>query len=251
MVDRFKYIDDKIQEGYVYVLEYKYTTGCDLWLDAWEAIKEVFKENIAKNIDDLDKMYNFTQFIKNYVQDMEMELGNAGFSDKNYYLKRSKYCEELLQWCGDDESIINNTRRAMADGYFDYGDEAKGEHLYSEWLRADPDWGWGYIGWSDCYWIGKNNDRYEKAEEILLTGYSRSGLRDRIDVVDRLVSLYGKMGKPEKEKEFANIFNELQRSEPIGSHYYRSKPVTVEKIGRNDPCPCGSGKKYKKCHGAL
>ena len=28
------------------------------------------------------------------------------------------------------------------------------------------------------------------------------------------------------------------------------KPVTVEKtLGRNDPCHCGSGKKYKKCHG--
>ena len=24
-----------------------------------------------------------------------------------------------------------------------------------------------------------------------------------------------------------------------------------QKVGRNDPCPCGSGKKYKKCHGAL
>ena len=24
----------------------------------------------------------------------------------------------------------------------------------------------------------------------------------------------------------------------------------VDKVGRNDPCPCGSGKKYKKCHGA-
>ncbi|WP_438798184.1 SEC-C metal-binding domain-containing protein, partial [Salmonella sp. NW979] len=23
------------------------------------------------------------------------------------------------------------------------------------------------------------------------------------------------------------------------------------KIGRNDPCPCGSGKKYKQCHGRL
>ncbi|MGA1224907.1 MAG: SEC-C metal-binding domain-containing protein, partial [Phycisphaerales bacterium] len=22
-------------------------------------------------------------------------------------------------------------------------------------------------------------------------------------------------------------------------------------VGRNDPCPCGSGKKYKHCHGAL
>ena len=24
-----------------------------------------------------------------------------------------------------------------------------------------------------------------------------------------------------------------------------------QKIGRNDPCPCGSGKKYKQCHGRL
>jgi preprotein translocase subunit SecA len=24
---------------------------------------------------------------------------------------------------------------------------------------------------------------------------------------------------------------------------------TADKVGRNDPCPCGSGKKYKKCHG--
>lgn len=27
----------------------------------------------------------------------------------------------------------------------------------------------------------------------------------------------------------------------------KSEPVRTEKIGRNDPCPCGSGKKYKKC----
>jgi len=28
------------------------------------------------------------------------------------------------------------------------------------------------------------------------------------------------------------------------------EPVMVEKkVGRNDPCPCGSGKKYKNCHG--
>jgi preprotein translocase subunit SecA len=27
-------------------------------------------------------------------------------------------------------------------------------------------------------------------------------------------------------------------------------PSKVGKVGRNDPCPCGSGKKYKKCHGA-
>jgi len=31
----------------------------------------------------------------------------------------------------------------------------------------------------------------------------------------------------------------------------KTEPVRVEKkVGRNDPCPCGSGKKYKQCHGA-
>ena len=38
-----------------------------------------------------------------------------------------------------------------------------------------------------------------------------------------------------------------------GQEKKREKPQTVRKtgpeVGRNDPCPCGSGKKYKKCCG--
>jgi SEC-C motif-containing protein len=30
----------------------------------------------------------------------------------------------------------------------------------------------------------------------------------------------------------------------------RSRPAPTAAVGRNDPCPCGSGKKYKKCCGA-
>ena len=30
----------------------------------------------------------------------------------------------------------------------------------------------------------------------------------------------------------------------------RQQVVSGAKVGRNDPCPCGSGKKYKKCHGS-
>ncbi|MDP6804724.1 MAG: YchJ family metal-binding protein [Rhodospirillales bacterium] len=30
----------------------------------------------------------------------------------------------------------------------------------------------------------------------------------------------------------------------------KGEPLRVEKVGRNEPCPCGSGKKYKKCCGA-
>ena len=33
----------------------------------------------------------------------------------------------------------------------------------------------------------------------------------------------------------------------VSEPYRRDTP----KLGRNDPCHCGSGKKYKKCHGAV
>jgi SEC-C motif domain protein len=32
-------------------------------------------------------------------------------------------------------------------------------------------------------------------------------------------------------------------------HHQETITRTAPKVGRNDPCPCGSGKKYKKCHG--
>jgi preprotein translocase subunit SecA len=39
-----------------------------------------------------------------------------------------------------------------------------------------------------------------------------------------------------------------------GAQPAKAKPATQKrdqaKVGRNDPCPCGSGKKYKKCHGS-
>lgn len=40
----------------------------------------------------------------------------------------------------------------------------------------------------------------------------------------------------------------LEAKHPGGMHE-ASKDKNGEKVGRNDPCPCGSGKKYKKCHG--
>ena len=54
------------------------------------------------------------------------------------------------------------------------------------------------------------------------------------------------MGKSERTRQ--------KVMEHRGQGREESKPVTVKraekKVGRNDPCPCGSGKKYKKCHGS-
>ena len=40
---------------------------------------------------------------------------------------------------------------------------------------------------------------------------------------------------------------EAEASKPPQRPVVRDAP----KVGRNDPCPCGSGKKYKQCHGVL
>ena len=36
----------------------------------------------------------------------------------------------------------------------------------------------------------------------------------------------------------------------VGAEKVKTIRRDQPKVGRNDPCPCGSGKKYKKCHGA-
>ncbi|MHB8674842.1 MAG: SEC-C metal-binding domain-containing protein, partial [Candidatus Limnocylindrales bacterium] len=41
-----------------------------------------------------------------------------------------------------------------------------------------------------------------------------------------------------------NIQTNHQETEPM-----RDPVRAGRKVGRNDPCPCGSGKKYKRCHG--
>jgi preprotein translocase subunit SecA len=57
----------------------------------------------------------------------------------------------------------------------------------------------------------------------------------------------------ELEKEFQRKKRrELEQARAVSSaeDAAPAQRVIGEKVGRNDPCPCGSGKKYKKCHGA-
>ncbi len=48
--------------------------------------------------------------------------------------------------------------------------------------------------------------------------------------------------------EWDGVLSEERRKE-IAAEWRASKQAVSSKVGRNDPCPCGSGKKYKKCCG--
>ena len=50
--------------------------------------------------------------------------------------------------------------------------------------------------------------------------------------------------------QWDGIFDEETRKRLTLEQKKSRTIIKAEKIGRNDPCPCGSGKKYKKCCGA-
>jgi preprotein translocase subunit SecA len=53
-----------------------------------------------------------------------------------------------------------------------------------------------------------------------------------------------------QKSELPNADNPMEGANANTQEKAKPQPVTVEKhVGRNDPCPCGSGKKYKQCHG--
>ena len=95
------------------------------------------------------------------------------------------------------------------------------------------------------------NDVNSKAVSILMRG--QIPIQDPAGV---------RQAAPEQKTDYSRYRTQKEDSESLsvgkGDHGgslqppqpQRLEPIRVEKkVGRNDPCPCGSGKKYKNCHG--
>ena len=87
-----------------------------------------------------------------------------------------------------------------------------------------------------------------------LVEYQREGydlFADLVDVVkrDSVRYLFHVQVVQEAEKAKQEQLRVQAQAAAVGGGNVRQ--AVSDKIGRNDPCPCGSGKKYKKCHGAV
>ena len=69
------------------------------------------------------------------------------------------------------------------------------------------------------------------------------------DIEERLALEARRLQQWERQLEYRR--DELRRLELRLRSRAPSQPLTSEirNVGRNDPCPCGSGIKYKRCHG--
>ena len=81
----------------------------------------------------------------------------------------------------------------------------------------------------------------EAAELSVLDEEAAVATRQASTTIDALEKEFHR--KKQRELDAASRAGAGEASQPVQRR-------TGEKVGRNDPCPCGSGKKYKKCHGA-
>ena len=236
--------------------KYDARKGCDELLLAWDGLKIYMDE---QNINDIwalgrkqiREFRNYNIHPTFVFQTLQDELHNAGLEDKIYFEKRIEYCTDFLNYIGDDRLTIENTRCAIANSYFELGDETECDRLYSEWLETDPKWGLGYVEWASNYehgWHGRKN--MEKAAALYDKALGVDGIRDRENVIDRALSFYEELGNNDKVDELSNELSQLEAKSPKNLTDKGQVTASSKKIGRNEPCPCGSGKKYKKCCGA-
>jgi preprotein translocase subunit SecA len=119
------------------------------------------------------------------------------------------------------------------------------------------------------------NASYEQKDPLLIFKFESFNLfkimvnKVNKDIVSTLMKGHIPIQNPDQVREAAEVRRtdmsryRTQKSEMVsssnameGAHSQtkqkaRPEPVRVEKrVGRNDPCPCGSGKKFKQCHGA-
>ena len=84
-----------------------------------------------------------------------------------------------------------------------------------------------------------------------LVEYQREGFdmfSEMVDAVKRESVRYLFHAQLAKREEKPKIQVAAAGGQPSGSA--GGAQAHSDKVGRNDPCPCGSGKKYKRCHGA-
>ena len=128
-----------------------------------------------------------------------------------------------------------------------------GEEKYNDFLKAVM------LRVVDTYWVQHIDQMSELRQGIGLQSYAQMNpLREYQDTGYRLfqemiASVDSDVTRYILRAQIRDNMERVQVAKPTstssGKEDLKRKPRTNTKVGRNDPCPCGSGKKYKQCHG--
>ena len=216
---------------------------------------------MRNNILDNESVHeNVLETIDNYVND----LIDSHISDNNFNRNDlSEMIEPLNDILKDKitlDEIANREIDDIADYLYkkiisEYEEKIKSipEEVTTEFEKAIT------LRVIDTYWMEHINTMAHLKEGIFLRSYAQNDplreyktegynlfeqLLQRIDAQVTIYLLKAEVRQNSERKKVAEgVANENS------TKIKKKSPKKVQKIGRNDPCPCGSGKKYKQCHG--
>ena len=247
-------LDDLVEKGYLAQEQRDVRAACDHWLAAWEIVRQLAPQDLRR-ASAFSAQFDLAHDLTNWANDLMLELHGAGFRDPLYHERRLQFAREFLAQFPDEDSHTHvNFTRARGEALWELGRRSEAETVYGTLVERFPDDAWTYIGWSDHYWLGEGNPQdYARAEAIMTRALARPQLHDRADLLERLRELYTESGQGDKLAQLEG------RGAPGPAHPRLSSSgeaaavpprlrAQAPKLGRNDPCWCGSGKKYKRCH---
>ncbi|ANE74821.1 preprotein translocase subunit SecA [Dickeya solani] len=215
--------------------------------------EDVFKVTIDAHIppQSLEEMWDISGLEQRLKNDFDLELPIAEWLDKEPDLHeetlRERIYTQALEVYGRKEEVVgSDVMRNFEKGVMlQTLDSLWKEHLAAmDYLRQ----GIHLRGYAQ-----KDPKQEYKRESFAMFAAMLEGLK--YEVISTLSKVQVRM--PEEvealEQQRREEAERLARQQQL-SHQDEAatdSPYADRKIGRNDPCPCGSGKKYKQCHGRL
>ncbi len=199
---------------------------------------------------------SFHNFVEDTIYD-HMKDGNFNTCDKNEIIE---YFNELLKNKLTIEDLENREAAEALEIVYtrlveDYESKINEipEEVINEFEKAIS------LRVIDTYWMEHINTMSHLREGIHLRGYAqenplRAYKSEGYELFDQLLALIDRQTSTYLLK--AEIRQNIERkkvAEGVANNdsnkVKKAQPKRVNKVGRNDKCPCGSGKKYKQCCG--
>lgn len=228
-----------MQREIIYKQRAQVLNGENLKDQIQEMIEEVIKSAVDSHISGIEE--NFQEDLKNllsYIEDLYLPHGSITLN-------------ELSDLSNDEikSKFINFSHEIYNEKEEEFGEEQMREIERVVLLRVvDSKW-MDHIDNMDHLKQGIGLRAYKQQDPVQAYQFEGSAMFDEMIYnikVDTVKFLYHVKieSAPEREKvveeTYTNSTDDSVKKQPIKKE---------EKIGRNDPCPCGSGKKYKNCCG--
>ena len=103
--------------------------------------------------------------------------------------------------------------------------------------------------------------KYEHPEALDIVGIATQPVRPNAEISEDLIYLDARVWSDKSNSEAGQLqqylgilsspilYNMHEQEYPTPTSAERNRTRQPRKVGRNERCPCGSGKKYKRCHG--